>query len=124
MSAGPDKKVRILIFDHESWKADWQQVQLIHSPTPHLSIGEFVAIENQRMIPQQAITTVTNIDDIESYIRQRSLNGKNYLWALDIPVGERDKVVKELSYMGITAGSLFPGLDGLCEELKERNFQY
>jgi hypothetical protein len=25
-------------------------------------------------------------------------------------------------YMGITAGSLFPGLDGACEELTQRNF--
>lgn len=123
-SAGPDRKVRILIFDQESWKSDWQQVQLVQSPTPHLSIGDFVAIENQRMIPQQAITTVTNIDDIESYIKQRSNNEKVYLWALDIPVNERSRVVNELGYMGITAGSLFPGLDGLCEELKERNFQY
>jgi len=25
--------------------------------------------------------------------------------------------------MGITAGSLFPGLDGACEEPAERNFE-
>jgi len=30
--------------------------------------------------------------------------------------------MEDLSYMGITAGSLFPGLDGTCEELRERNF--
>lgn len=43
--------------------------------------------------------------------------------AVDLPVGERKKVIRELGYMGITAGSLFPGLDGACEELKERNFE-
>jgi len=26
--------------------------------------------------------------------------------------------------MGITAGSLFPGLDGACEELRERFFEF
>jgi hypothetical protein len=31
--------------------------------------------------------------------------------------------MRELSVMGITAGSLFPGLDGACEELKERFFR-
>jgi hypothetical protein len=30
--------------------------------------------------------------------------------------------MRELGYMGITAGSLFPGIDGACEELRERNF--
>jgi hypothetical protein len=45
------------------------------------------------------------------------------LWAIDLPVSERKKVIQELGYMGITAGSLFPGLDGACEELRERNFE-
>jgi len=30
-------------------------------------------------------------------------------------------VIRELGYMGITAGAMFPGLDGACEELRERN---
>jgi hypothetical protein len=30
--------------------------------------------------------------------------------------------MRELALMGITAGSLFPGLDGACEELRERLF--
>jgi hypothetical protein len=88
----------------------------------HLSIGEFMAIENERMIPQQAASTVTNIDDIESYIQLWETAGSNYLTAIDLHVRERKKVICELGYMGITAGSMFPGLDGACEELKERNF--
>jgi hypothetical protein len=91
-------------------------------PTLHLSIGEFIAIENERMIPQQAASTVTNVDDIETYIRSKETATKKYLWAIDMPMSDRSYVVNELSYMGITGGSLFPGLDGACEELKERNF--
>jgi hypothetical protein len=30
--------------------------------------------------------------------------------------------MQELSFMGITAGSLFPGLDGACEGLREKMF--
>jgi hypothetical protein len=89
---------------------------------PHLSIGEFLAIENERMIPQQAASTVTNLDDIETYIRGKETAEKKYLWAIDLPAKERKMVVEELTYMGITASSLFPGLDGACEELRERNF--
>src|ERR1700732_12080 len=36
---------------------------------------------------------------------------------------ERRNGVRDLRYMGITAGSFFPGLDGACEELKDRNFE-
>jgi hypothetical protein len=32
--------------------------------------------------------------------------------------------MRELSFMGITAGALFLGLDGACEELAERNFGF
>lgn len=83
-----------------------------------------MSIENERMIPQQAATTVTSLDDIESYIRAKEeIKNKTYLSAIDLPVNERREVVRELRFMGITAGSLFPGLDGACEELAERNFE-
>jgi hypothetical protein len=75
------------------------------------------------MIPQQAASTVTNLDDIESYIRSKESADKTYLSAVDLPVTERSHVSEELRRMGITAGSLFPGLDGMCEELKDRNFE-
>jgi hypothetical protein len=77
------------------------------------------------MIPQQAASTVTNVDDMETYIRKRETSAKKkYLQAIDLPVRERKQVVRELSYMGITASSLFPGLDGVCAELRERNFDF
>jgi hypothetical protein len=121
--AGPNGRVRIFVFDQEQWKADFQQILLLLFPGQHLSIGEFLAIENERMIPQQAASTVTSLDDIESYIKSKETETKKYLWAIDLPVHERREVVRELRYMGITAGSLFPGLDGACEELTDRNFE-
>jgi hypothetical protein len=39
------------------------------------------------------------------------------------PIRDCKQVILELGYMGITAGSLFPGLDVACEELRERNFE-
>jgi hypothetical protein len=35
-----------------------------------------LAIENTRMIPQQALSTITNVDDIESYIQGTEQAGK------------------------------------------------
>ena len=121
--AEANAKVRIHVFDQTQWKNDLNQVTLLLFAGQHVSIGEFLAIENERMIPQQAASTVTNVDDIETYIRSNEPTDKKYLWAIDLPVSERMKVIQELGYMGITAGSLFPGLDGACEELKERNFE-
>jgi hypothetical protein len=121
--AGASKTVRIHIFDQQQWKTDLQTIFLLVSPTLHVSIAEFMPIENDRMIPQQSASTVTNIDDIETYIRSRETDAKKYLYAVDLPMSDRKKVVRELSYMEITAGSLFPGLDGACEELRERHFE-
>jgi hypothetical protein len=114
-------KVRIIVFDQAQWRADWSQIRQLVITGLHVSIGEYLAIENERMIPQQAASTITNVDDIESYITNKSQTTP-YLYAIDLPMRERKHVVQELGYMGITAGALFPGLDGACEELKERNF--
>jgi hypothetical protein len=123
-SAPPEAKVRIHVFDSEEWTRSLQAVSLLVHPQLHVTVREFIAIENERMIPQQAASTVTSVDDMETYIRNRETDKKKYLQAIDLPVRERKRVIRELGYMGITAGSLFPGLDGACEELKERNFVF
>jgi len=115
--------VRIYIFNQKEWKQDYNQLIQLDVPGLHLSIAEFLAIGNDRLIPQQSVTTVTNVDDIEAYIKEREKqNGKTYLTAIDIPISDRNEAMRELSFMGITAGSMFPGLDGACEELREKMF--
>ena len=75
------------------------------------------------MVPQQGLLTISNVDDIEGYIAEHEeARGKKYLEAIDLPASERAQVMTELRMMGITAGSLFPGLDGVCEQLREQNF--
>lgn len=120
--AKPDDKVRIFVFDQQRWREGVKQLVMLATSRLHLSNGEFLAIDNERMIPQQAVSTVTNAHDIEGYVRSMESEGRTYLWAVDLPVGERDKVIEDLRIMGITAGSLFPGLDGACEALRDRNF--
>lgn len=116
-------KVRIFVFDQREWRNDFIQIPLIVAPHLHLSVLEFLAIDNERMIPQQSVSTVTNIDDIEDYIKHKEVEKhKQYLTVIDLPIKERTNIMRELSHMGITAGSLLPGLDGACEELRERFF--
>lgn len=115
--------VRILAFDQLEWHKDNLAVLMLSCATVHLSVLKFMPIENERMVPQQAISTLTNVDDVESYIALvEARNRKRYLWAFEIPVSERIAVMKDLRQMGITAASMFPGLDGVCEALREVNF--
>jgi hypothetical protein len=121
--ASDGDKVRVLVFDQRQWRSDYPQLVKITPSRPHFSVMEFIAINNERLVPQQSISSATNVDDIETYIRSKEKEAnKEYLRVVDLPVKERPMVMQELSAMGITAGSLFPGLDGACEELRERFF--
>lgn len=120
----PPNTVRIFIFDRMAWERRWNQVQSLAFAQPHFSILEALSIENPRAIPQQAVSSVTNIDDIEAYISNKEQEAEaTYLQAVDLPFAERRTVLEELSVMGITAGALFPGIDGACEELRGRLFR-
>lgn len=118
-------KVRIFSFDRRGWERDFNQVTNLTFARPHFSVLTALTIENPRAIPQQALSTVTNVDDIESYIQVMEAHAeKSYLRAVDLPAAERLDVLRELALMGITKGSLFPGLDGACEDLRAKMFPY
>jgi hypothetical protein len=123
-NAREDAKVRIFMFSKVEWARDQFQITKLAPLYAHFSIIDALAIENPRMIPQQGIATITNVDDIERYIHHMETPAnKTYLQVFDLPVRERPRVMRELAIMGVTAGSLFPGLDGACEELRERFFE-
>lgn len=120
-----DQKVRILIFDSQQWTNDFNQVLKFTPARRHFSLFAPIGINNSRLVPQQAISSISNVDDIEGYLEEREQERqKTYLTVIDLPKSERQKVMQELGMMGITAGSLFPGLDGACEQLRERYFDY
>jgi FRG domain-containing protein len=121
----PDEKVRIFIFDAKEWRNSFSQVLSTVHRLPHFSLIEPIAIENERLIPQQALSSFTTVDDIESYIHEKeNETKKQFIQMIDLPIGERDLVIRELTLMGVTAGSLFPGLEGTCEEIRERFFSF
>lgn len=116
--------VRIFQFDQQQWRETFNQILSFFSTGEHVSVLEPLAIDNERMIPQQSAVTIANVDDIETYItRREAASEKRFLQAIDIPLGERDAIMNELRFMGITAGSMFPGLDGACEELRRQFFR-
>jgi hypothetical protein len=120
-----DGYVRIFVFDSAKWRSDFPETQIsyITAPYPMLSIRILPVKRNVRALPQQSISIFSNIDDVETYIGicERSKKCK-YLTKIDLPRSNRNNAMRELRKMGITAASLFPGLDGTCKALKERLF--
>jgi hypothetical protein len=117
-----DRKVRILILDVQEWNK-LPRASTLMPGFLHMTMLEPLATDNPRALPQQSISSVTNIDDLEDYLSEMGRrSGKSFLTAVDLSASERQIVMRELALMGITAGSLFPGLDGACLQLKERYF--
>jgi hypothetical protein len=119
-----DAKARIFIFDSREWCRKFPQIPNMSGGMRHVSVVEPLSIGNDRLIPQQALSTVSTVDDIEPYIANHQLDNIHLLDVIDLPISQRDQVMKELRQMGITAGLLFPGIEGACRDAKERFFRY
>jgi hypothetical protein len=118
-----DQFVRIHIFDGRLWNARMERAGVISPAFLHMTLLEPLAINNPRVVPQQSASMVTNVDDLEWYVRDKESGDQTtFLKAIDLPAAERPTVLRELALMGINAGSLFPGLDGACTQVRERYF--
>jgi FRG domain len=118
----PPTAARIFVFDMEQWTSP-PSVNLMYEPISNITFLRFDAHNNPRSIPQQSIASLSNVDDIETHVRSvEKGSGRRHLTVIDIPTSERKTVLSELRLMGITPGSLFPGLDGVCRSLKAQYF--
>lgn len=124
--ARPDTgKVRLHVLDAIKWNSTFEKAVVLAPTFLHMTVLEPLALNNPRVLPQQGLSLVTNVDDLEKYIADHETKQKaSFLTAIDISTSERSQVMKELALMGINAGSLFPGLDGACNQLKERYFDF
>lgn len=114
--------VRIYVFNLQNWPVE-PSPKIIYDPLPSITFHRFSAHNNPRFIPQQSMASFSNVDDMEYQVRQcETGRGGKHLTVIDIPFSERQGVIDELRLMGITAGSLFPGLDGVCRSIKEQHF--
>lgn len=96
---------------------------MLATPRNNLSFLEFQTQNNPRAIPQQALSSVTSMDDVESYIAFCEKRfSRSFLEAFDVPTSDAPEALSDLRLMGITAGALFPGIDGACEEIRSLRF--
>jgi len=119
-----DRRPRIFMFDKTGWEEKHgRQAFIVDAAPPQLVTLENLAVGNPRSGPQQALSTVSNVADIETFIRSKEEeDGRTYLTVCDLAPSEAPQIMRELELMGITYGSLFPGLDGICRDLKDRLF--
>jgi hypothetical protein len=81
-----------------------------------LSIG---GRKNARLYAQQGQFLVTNVADLENFIRDIEIKMKKRLIvAADIPVDCAIEALEDLQFMGLSAATMFPGLDGVCRMMK------
>ncbi|GAB2879192.1 hypothetical protein GCM10027277_55560 [Pseudoduganella ginsengisoli] len=68
---------------------------------------------------------LTNIVDLEAFLCEAEKVTKiELLTAVDIPISSAVEALEDLYFMGLSAASMFPGLDGVCTMMKhEMNFK-
>ncbi|TGV20143.1 FRG domain-containing protein [Pseudoalteromonas sp. MEBiC 03607] len=115
---------RIFMFDSREWELSGPERAIaLEDPRPSFCLFNLVTRGNPRVLPQQSLVTFSNVYSIERFIRfYENRNNKRYLTVFDIPHSERATVMKDLEIMGITASTLFPGVDGVCKSLTEMYF--
>ena len=115
--------VSIYVFNHHLWSYYHAQPLFLSQPEPYLSAFRPYANGNPRMLRQMAVTTATNVTNVETYIRsEERRHTQQFLWKLDLPVTERKIVMNELNLMGINSMTMFPDFDGMCSSMKEKHF--
>lgn len=115
--------ISIFIFDEVEWAKIASRSAQTRVPNIVVKTLELPGFGNSRVLPQQAITMYSNVDDIENIIQRiESKYDRKFLKVISIPASERNVAMRDLSLMGITWGSMFPGLDGICKQLNSRHF--
>ncbi|MDF1680300.1 FRG domain-containing protein [Ponticaulis sp.] len=122
VTASSEGAVRIFVLQEHPFAHNGQIFFTTYSQ-PVVKLIEPMSLENERLIPQQSVLMISNVDDIEWLIETlEAEKNVQILQAIDIPKHEAAEVMKDLRLMGIGAGSLFPGIDGVCEGLREQLF--
>jgi hypothetical protein len=94
------------------------------SVAPYVNVHTFTPIENTRALPQQSVVLATNLAELEPWIRGLERSHGKFLSRFDMPRALRNEALDELAYMGISAASMFPDLDGACKALREKYFRF
>lgn len=116
-------RISIFLFDEKKWSNMAGRFANMRSPKNMVRTLELPGFNNPRVLPQQSIIMFSNVCDIEYLVQSNEKIKGEYLKRISIPVSDAKKAMHDLNLMGITWGSLFPGFDGICKQLKSRHFK-
>lgn len=116
----PQKEdVAIFAFNHRDWSSSVKRANDFTDFASHLSIFSPREQRNPQLTTQQGRFTVTNVVNIEEHIRFNEWQGKNFLKKYELDVRERNRVIRQLSLMGLNATTLMPPVKELSKEAVE-----
>jgi hypothetical protein len=93
-------------------------VVMLTSPQPYAAYLQVPFRKNARLVAQQGRFLVTNVADLESFLCQDVFGDDPVVTAVDVPIGCAAEALEDLTFMGLTAASMFPGLDGVCRSMR------
>jgi hypothetical protein len=95
--------------------------RILERRDPSFTIG------NSRAYPQQSVFADIQIANIEDFIRiLEEKFGRQYLvkYVLTMHKKRQAEIIRDLRLSGVHYGSLFPGIDGICQSFRERYFDF
>lgn len=114
--AGASGYVRIFALSRKFVTAIMPPTVVLPWVKPYVNALTVGPLHNPRLSAQQGRFLVTNLFDVESHIRsiERQV-GEVCLTAIDLPASLARDALGDLSFMGVTAATMFPGLDGVAK---------
>jgi len=78
---------------------------------------------NPRVVPQQSVNLFTNVPDVDGFIAMlEAAASRTLIERVDLPAEDAQLALRDLRTFGISALSLFPGVEGVCKGLREACF--
>jgi FRG domain len=109
-----DSKVRVFALSEDFVRILAPPSVVVAWPRPYVSTLTIGPLHNPRLSAQQGGFLVTNIGDLEAHMRGIEARlGVQNLYAADIPASIAPEALSDLAFMGLTAATMFPGLDGV-----------
>lgn len=88
-------------------------------PLPFVASLAISSLHNPRLRAQQGHFMVTNIANLGTWLEaSERKTGKRFMRAIDIPISSTAEALQDLAFMGLTAATMFPGLDGVCKAIR------
>lgn len=113
----------IFTFNEKKWAKMAGRTAQMRAPNMMVRTMELPGFGNSRVLPQQSITMFSNVDDIEGIIKSNEKTKGEFIQRITIPAAHAERAMHDLNLMGITWGSMFPGFDGICKQLRSRHFK-